>query len=47
GPPVETALVYGLSRQESEFDPQALSPAGARGLMQLMPRTARMVAGQV
>ncbi len=47
GPPVETALVYGLSRQESEFDPQALSPAGARGLMQLMPRTARMVAGQI
>ena len=47
GPPVEKALVYGLSRQESEFDPQALSPAGARGLMQLMPTTARMVAKQV
>lgn len=47
GPPVEMALVYGLSRQESEFDPDALSPAGARGLMQLMPRTARMVAKQI
>ncbi|ABS64468.1 Lytic transglycosylase catalytic [Parvibaculum lavamentivorans DS-1] len=47
GPPVEKALVYGLSRQESEFDPQALSPAGARGIMQLMPTTARMVAKQV
>ncbi len=26
GPPVEKALVYGLSRQESEFDPDALEP---------------------
>jgi len=44
GTPVERAFVYGLSRQESEFDPDVVSHAGARGLMQLMPRTARAVA---
>jgi soluble lytic murein transglycosylase len=37
---VEKALVLGLTRQESEFNPTAVSPAGARGLMQLMPATA-------
>lgn len=47
GKPVERALVYGLSRQESEFNPSAVSHAGARGLMQLMPRTARAVARQI
>ncbi|MBI1262341.1 MAG: transglycosylase SLT domain-containing protein [Rhizobiales bacterium] len=47
GASVEKALVYGLSRQESEFDAAAMSPAGARGLMQLMPTTARAVAKQV
>ncbi len=41
---VETALVLGLSRQESEFNPRAVSSAGARGLMQLMPKTAQQVA---
>ena len=43
---VEPALVHGLIRRESEFDPEAVSPAGARGLMQLMPTTARAVARQ-
>ena len=46
GPPVERSLVFGLSRQESEFDPKAGSGAGALGLMQLMPGTAKMVAKQ-
>lgn len=40
----EMALVLGLSRQESEFNPRAVSHAGARGLMQLMPATARATA---
>ncbi|CAN5508407.1 lytic transglycosylase domain-containing protein [soil metagenome] len=46
GKPVERPLVYGLSRQESEFDPNAGSGAGARGLMQLMPGTAQLIARQ-
>jgi soluble lytic murein transglycosylase len=40
----EPALVLAIARQESEFDPQAVSPVGARGLMQIMPATARMTA---
>jgi soluble lytic murein transglycosylase len=44
---VEPALILGLVRQESEFDHRAISHAGARGLMQLMPGTARQTARQI
>jgi soluble lytic murein transglycosylase len=42
----DPALVLGLIRQETEFDPYAVSGAGARGLMQMMPASARLAAKQ-
>jgi tRNA dimethylallyltransferase len=38
---VDPFFVNGIIRQESLFDSQALSPAGARGLMQIMPATGK------
>jgi len=40
----EAALVHAIIRQESTFDPDAVSVAGARGLMQIMPATGQHVA---
>jgi soluble lytic murein transglycosylase len=44
---LEEAWVLGITRQESRFIADAKSSAGARGLMQLMPATARWVAGKI
>lgn len=41
--PVSRALALSIARRESEFDPAARSPVGARGLMQVMPATAEIV----
>lgn len=40
-------MVHAISRQESQFAQNAISHAGARGLMQLMPRTAAQEAGRI
>ena len=42
----ESALILSIIRQESEFDLRANSHAGAKGLMQVMPYTAKIVAKQ-
>lgn len=41
------SMTHGITRQESSFDRSAVSWAGARGLMQLMPATAREQAGKM
>ncbi|RBI85849.1 lytic transglycosylase domain-containing protein [Rhodosalinus halophilus] len=45
--PVPAELALAIARRESEFDPRVVSAAGARGLMQVMPGTAREVAGRL
>lgn len=45
--PVPTELVLAIARRESEFNPRVVSGVGARGLMQVMPRTAEEVAGWI
>ena len=44
GLPIEAALTNAITRQESNFDTEAVSSANARGLMQLLPATAQQVA---
>jgi len=41
---IEAAYAFAIIRQESAFTPDARSPAGALGLMQVLPRTARHIA---
>ena len=41
---VDPALLYALALQESRFDPAAVSRAGARGILQIMPATASYIA---
>ncbi|GAB4390016.1 MAG: transglycosylase SLT domain-containing protein [Thermodesulfovibrionales bacterium] len=44
---MDPLLLLSVMREESHFDPRALSRAGAMGLMQLMPSTARREAGRM
>src|SRR5690606_36576518 len=43
---VDRALVYAIMRGESSFNPDVRNGSGAAGLMQLMPATARALAGR-
>ena len=46
-PGANWTMVHAIARQESEFDRNRVSHAGARGMMQLMPGTAREEAGKI
>ena len=43
---IDVALVHAVIRKESKFNPKSISGAGARGLLQLMPETAQLMARQ-
>ncbi|QFT74222.1 lytic transglycosylase domain-containing protein [Ruegeria sp. THAF33] len=45
--PMAKEMTLAIARRESEFDPVVVSGAGARGLMQVMPATAKLVAGEL
>lgn len=45
--PVQAELALAIARRESEFNATVVSPAGARGLMQVMPGTAKMMAEKI
>lgn len=45
--PVDPELALSIARRESEFNPSVVSGAGARGLMQVMPATAKRMAGKL
>jgi soluble lytic murein transglycosylase len=45
--PVPAQLSLAIARRESEFDPRVVSPVGASGIMQVMPRTAKEMAGKI
>ncbi len=44
GPTVDKSVVYSIARQESAFNPRAVSSANALGLMQVLPGTGRQIA---
>lgn len=45
--PMAEEMTLAIARRESEFDPAVISHAGARGLMQVMPATAKLVATEL
>ena len=44
---VDPEVAMAIARRESELNPEAVSPVGARGLMQVMPATARQIAEEI